>query len=199
MKSLFIVFDGMDGAGKGEMIQQLTRYLAKYRVLVTKEPTEGPYGNEARELLENEADPMENAELCLDLFVKDRKEHLETQILPFLKKPGSIVISDRYYYSTIAFQTTQGLDRDRVIAANSSFRSPDITFILDLPVEVAMQRISARGNKIEKFEQQAFMEKLRRNFLDLPKTLKDTIQIIDASRSVEEVFLQIKNRIDNLL
>ncbi|MBW2989189.1 dTMP kinase [Candidatus Woesearchaeota archaeon] len=200
MKSLFIVFDGLDGSGKGEMITRLNDYLSKkgYKTLVTKEPTGGEYGKRVNTILKQEKDPKKSAELCLSFFVKDREEHLKKEIEPFLRQ-GGVVICDRYYYSTIAFQHTQGLDIGKVILENISFKTPDITFILDLPSGLALERIHKRGKAKEKFEQLEFMERLRKNFLDLKDKLDDNIRIIDASKSKEKVFKQIKEEIDLVL
>ena len=202
-KGLFIVLDGLDGSGKSVMIERIKRYLDSKdcRVLATREPTDGEYGRQARELLKREKDPMANAQKCLELYVKDRKEHLEKTVLPFLKKEGSnIVLCDRYYYSTLAFQHTQGLSWENVLNANKGFEKPDVAFILDVPPETALERISKSRNQKEKFEQLEFMKKLRKNFLQLPELLKeDTIRIIDASKGKEEVFKQLKEEMDKLL
>ena len=197
--SLFIVFDGLDGSGKGEMIKRLENYLTGkgLKVLVTKEPTDGKYGKRIKEILKKEKDPRKSAEKCLELFVKDREEHIAKEIEPFLKK--GIVICDRYYYSTIAFQHTQGIALEKVIADNMEFRTPDIAFILDLPAEMAMERVEKRGDSKEKFEELEFMKELRKNFLRLKDEFEDNIKIIDSSKSKEEVFEQVKREIDNLI
>lgn len=203
VKSIFIVFDGLDGSGKGEMIKRLKDYLAKkdnnLKILITKEPTDGQYGRQIKEILKEEKDPILGAEKCLTLFVKDRQEHLEKEINPFLKKDNSVVVCDRYYYSTIAFQHTQGIDVEEVIFQNMTFRTPDIAFILDLAAETAVQRIHKRGLQKEKFEELSFMKELRQNFLNLKKELSDNIKIIDASKPEDAVFNQIKKEIDKLL
>jgi len=201
MRSLFIVLDGLDGSGKGEMIKRLEEYLSKkknLKILVTKEPTDGIYGKSIREILRNEKDPKAGAEKCLTLFVKDREEHLEKEIEPFLKEDDHIVICDRYYYSTMAFQHTQGIEMEEIIAENMSFRTPDVAFILDLPTEIALDRIEKRGEGKEKFEQLEFMKELRQNFLKLKDELDDNIKIIDASKSKGEVFEQLKREVDKL-
>lgn len=204
-KSLFIVLDGMDGSGKSEMVKLLHNYLfsknKKYRILTTREPTNGKYGSEIRKILGKEKDPFKNAEKLLDLFTKDRNEHLKNTILPFLEHSDdiecNITICDRYYYSTIAFQHTQGLDIKRVIEKNKNFRKPDIAFILDIEAEIALERIKHREK--EKFEQLEFMKKLRNNFLDLKNHLEDDLFIIDASKSKNNVFEEIKKEIDKFL
>ncbi len=203
MRSLFIVFDGIDGSGKGEMIKKLSGYLAKrdknLKILVTKEPTDSWYGKQIKEILKKEKDPKAGADKCLKLFVKDREEHLANEIEPFLKEDNHIVICDRYYYSTIAFQSTQGIDVENTVMENMDFKTPDIAFILDLPAEMALQRIEKRGESKEKFEQLDFMKELRENFLKLTDELDDNIKIIDASKSKEDVFKQIKEEIDKII
>ena len=205
MKNIFIVLDGLDGSGKGEMINRLHNYLFSkskdYKILSTREPSSGKYGKEIRELLKTEKDPKANAENFLDLYIKDREDHLKETILPFLNSATNIniVIWDRYYYSTIAFQHTQGIELNKVIELNKDFKQPDIAFILDLPPEIALERIGNRGKQKEKFEQLEFMQTLRKNFLELKQHITDNIKIIDASKTKEEVFNQIKKEIDILL
>jgi len=80
-----------------------------------------------------------------------------------------------------------------------SYSTPDIVFILDLPAEMALERISKRGEENEKFEQLEFMKELRENFLGLKDELDDPIVIIDASKSKDEVFEQIKEVIDKII
>jgi len=202
MKSLFIVFDGLDGSGKGEMITRLSEYLdkkSKYNILITREPTDGKYGKQIREILKNEKDPKAGAEKCLGLFVEDRKEHLANDIEPFLKNKGAIVICDRYYYSTIAFQHTQGIPMETIVMGNMAFKTPDIAFILDLPAETALERVHKRGDEKEKFEELEFMKELRENFLKLNDVLDDNVKVIDASKSKDKVFEQIKKEVDKLI
>lgn len=137
----------------------------------------------------------------MDLFIKDRKEHLKNAIEPFLKNSNkyesNIVLCDRYYYSTITFQGAQGLSMNDIIAKNKAFRKPDIAFILDVEPPVALRRIEHRAK--EKFEQLNFMKKIRLNFLKLPKLLKDRIKIIDASKPLKSVFQDVRKEVDKIL
>ena len=205
VKGIFIVLDGLDGSGKSEMVKLLHNYLyskhKKYGILTTREPTNGTYGKEVRNILAKEKDPHLNSVKMLNLLIKDREEHLKNTIIPFLKKSDdnevNIVICDRYYYSTIAFQATQGLDVNMLIEKNKKFPEPDIAFIMDVNPEVALERIKHR--KREKFEQHEFMNTLRKKFLELPKFLKDNIKIVDASKDLNEVFEDIKKEVDKML
>jgi len=87
--AIFIVLDGMDGSGKSEMVRILYDYLSKndkYNVLITMEPTNSKYGKEIRDILANGGDPNINSNKMLELFIKDREEHLKNIIIPFLNK-----------------------------------------------------------------------------------------------------------------
>ena len=204
MRNLFIVLDGLDGSGKGELIKELHNYLfsknKNYRLLTTREPTNGKYGKEIRAILKEEKDPLKNAEKLLNLYVKDREHHLKTLIEPFLSEENShIVLCDRYYYSTIAYQVAQGIELNKALDLNKDFRKPTIAFILDVDPEIALERINKARPSTEKFEKLDFMKKLRKNFLNLKTQLKDNIKIIDANKPLEEVFEQIKEEIEALL
>ncbi len=202
---LFIVVDGIDGSGKSEIVKMLHNYLfskhKRYRILTTREPTHGKYGNKIREMLREEKDPKTNKEKIAKLFIRDRQEHLKNTIEPFLKKSDgdgiNIVVCDRYYYSTIAFQGAQGFDTKSLIDKNKNFRKPDISLILDAEPYLALKRIENRAK--EKFEQLEFMEKIRANFLKLPKLLSDNIKIIDSNKNLNQVFEDIKKEIDKVL
>ena len=204
VKGIFIVLDGMDGSGKSEMVKLLHDYFSKnnkYNVLMTREPTDGKYGKEIRDILANESNPNINSDKMLELFIKDREDHLKNTIIPFLNKSNdheaNIVISDRYYYSTIAFQATQGLDIKMLVELNKEFLKPDIAFILDVKPEIALERIKTR--KKEKFEQIGFMNKLRNKFLELPKFLNDNIKIMDASKDMNEVFEDMREEVNKIV
>ncbi|MCH8003422.1 MAG: dTMP kinase [Nanoarchaeota archaeon] len=204
VKAIFIVLDGMDGSGKSEMVKLLHDYLSKndkYNILMTREPSNSKYGKEIRDILANESDPNINSDKMLELFIKDREEHLKNTIIPFLNKSNgheaNIVISDRYYYSTIAFQATQGLDIKMLVELNKEFLKPDIAFILDIKPEIALERIKTR--KKEKFEQIGFMNKLREKFLELPKFLNDNIRVIDASKDMNEVFEDMREEVNKVV
>jgi dTMP kinase len=205
MKNLFIAFEGIDGCGKSTQLCKLHDYLfkkdKKIRILTTREPTYSLYGQKIREMLEQHADPMSEAEEFLKLYVEDRREHNEKIIKPFLKRDAgnvSIILCDRYYYSTIAYQAAQGIEPRKIIEMNRNFARPDIALILDVEPETALKRIGGE-RKTEKFEKLEFMKRLRENFINLKKMLPDNIVIVDASGTQEETFEKIRKEVEKAL
>lgn len=135
---MLIAFEGIDGSGKTTQALLLTGVLTRagYRVLLTAEPSKGPYGERIR-ALSGRPDPEEEERL----FRKDRADHVDRVIRPGLLA-GNIVITDRYYYSSAAYQGARGLDPGEIIRVNRKFApAPDITFILDISVDAALRRI----------------------------------------------------------
>jgi dTMP kinase len=197
-KGLFIVFEGIDGSGKTTQSKLLFDFLLKKRkkVIWTKEPTKGNIGS----LLTNKY--LKDTDLpFVDalLFAADREEHLKTEVIPALNQ-GKIVISDRYYHSTLAYQQAQGLELKWLLQLNKNFIKPDLTVIIDVEPEIAMVRIKLdKKRKIEerkKFEKLEFLKKVRKNFLDLPKILKDEkIVVIDGNEEKEKVFKNVLKEI----
>ncbi len=199
MKGIFIVVEGIDGAGKGYAMLRLQEYIMgrskKYdHVLLTREPTDSLDGQKLREILVSEKDAGTGARKCMELFIKDRTQHVEKHVAPCLGK-GYVVLCDRYKYSTIAFQAAQGIPLEELIKAQTHLPVPDLVFLLDLPVSVAFKRMSER-NANEKFEHREFSEKVRQNYLKLVEILQDPIVVIDSSKSKEEVFNQLRKTID---
>ena len=132
----FIVLEGIDGSGKSSQIKNIVEFILKDKynhVLVTREP----YKNrEIRKLLREEQNPYTKARKLAELFVQDREEHVSDLILPALKK-GMHVVSDRYKLATISYQAAQGLLMQELIDMHENLPVPDVTFVIDVPVEYA--------------------------------------------------------------
>ena len=172
----------------------------KFRLLTTREPTSGVYGKKIRNILREEKNPETGKEILLELFVKDREEHISNTITPFLSSKSDephIVICDRYYYSNIAFQNAQGVPVEDIIKSNNKFPKPDVAFILDVSPDMAIKRIEKR--KKEKFENMEFMGRIRQNFLNMKNFVEDNIIIIDASKEIEIVLEKIIGEVEKML
>ncbi|MFK7850919.1 MAG: dTMP kinase [Akkermansiaceae bacterium] len=185
---MFIVFEGIDGTGKSTQTKLLAKHFESLgrNVTLSREPTDGPWGT----LLRNSAEsgrlsPKEE----LETFLKDRKQHVEELIQPSLSA-GNVVILDRYYFSTMAYQGVRGFDPQKIREDNEVFAPvPDLLFILDIDIETALGRIGSRGDTANEFEQYNSLRKCRDIFL----SLKDEpfARLIDASSSMEDVQKQI--------
>ncbi len=184
---MFIVFEGIDGTGKSTQVQTLAntlRHLGK-EVITSKEPTDGPHGKRLRESAETgRLSPQEE----LDLFHTDRREHVEELIKPALAR-GAVVILDRYYFSTMAYQGIRGFDPLEIRKTNEAFApQPDYVFVLEVPIDIALERIGYRDGQANQFEQREYLEKCHEIFSALPDQF---IHRIDATQTPEQVHADI--------
>ncbi|MFQ6020885.1 MAG: dTMP kinase [Candidatus Aenigmatarchaeota archaeon] len=196
MLGKFIVFEGLDGSGLSTQAIMLRDYLVSKNksVLLTKEQTDAMIGGLIKSFLRKEAKTSpEGLQL---LFAADRAHHLVNEIEPALKE-GKIVISDRYIFSTLAFGSLDG-DMEFLKYINSKFRKPDLTFIIDTPPEVCLERIAKTRFHLELFEQKEKLEHVRKTYLSL-KDYFPNVFIIDGNRRKEEVFESIRKIVDNKL
>lgn len=183
----FIVFEGIDGCGKSTQAKLFAEKLFDYsksnHVLLTREPYES---EEIRTRLREE-EAYSNPELMAELFIQDRKSHLGDLIITILNK-GIHVVSDRYKMSTIAYQATQGLDMGDLIKRHAGMLVPYITFLVDTPVDIAIER---SGNIERKFEgNRPFQEKLRENYFIARKhllSMGETVYVVDGTKSIDEL------------
>jgi dTMP kinase len=182
--AMFIVLEGIDGTGKSTQSKLLADwFLSQGREVVTsREPTDGPWGTKLRQ---SAATGRLSPEDELDYFLKDRSQHVEELIKPALAA-GKVVILDRYYFSTMAYQGSRGFDPLEIRRKNEAFAPiPDHLFILDIDVDTAHSRIGDRGDTTNEFEQRDALQKCRDIFL----SLKDEpfAHVIDSHGSLEEV------------
>ncbi len=171
---MLIAIEGIDGAGKTTIVKYLVEELRRrgYDVVSFKEPTDL-----YRDKIKNAKNPEEE----LILFIKDREYDVENNVKPALER-GKIVIMDRYYYSTIAYQGAKGIDVERIKRMNEKFPKPDIVIILDVRPEVALKRIKAE-RRPDRFEDLDYLRRVREIFL----SLKNDVVVIDAERELEDV------------
>lgn len=208
MKGKLTVLEGMDGSGTTTQASLLVKYLFEKdkanNILLTREPTKhSPYGKELRrrlagELLEGE-EVIDDADYWADLFINDRKWHLDNFVLPALDK-GQQVISDRHKLSTIAYQSAQGGDIDELIRKHEGLYVPDLTLLLDLSAEMCINRMAAMRGKQEYFEHLNLQERIREQYLEAVEKLSkaENIAVLDGSKPIGEVAEEIRREIDLL-
>jgi dTMP kinase len=198
---MFIALEGIDGSGKGTQSKLLNRWIKEkgYETFLTKEPTEGSVGKLLREALrEGGLDPRTEALL----FAADRSEHIK-EISSKLAE-GKVVITERYLFSSLAYQGASGLSIEWVKEINRHAPLPDLVLYLDIPPEVGLERISSRNTLRssvrgrEYFEKREFLSKVRAIYLDLAKEL-DNFVVIDATGSIEEVQTALRRRASKML
>ena len=187
-QGLFIVIEGIDGTGKSTQSKRLAEWFRSRgrEVVLSREPTDGPWGKKLRE---SATSGRLSAEEELECFLNDRREHVEMSIKPALAE-GKVVILDRYYFSTMAYQGARGFDPAEIRRRNEAFApQPDLLLILDLSVESAHGRIGARGDTANEFEQRDTLTRCREIFLSLRD--EPFACVIDAEPSLNEVTADI--------
>lgn len=196
-KGLLIVFEGIDGTGKTTQLTMLADKLTGMgcNVVATREPTDGKYGQKIRQLYvdRNACSPEEE----LSLFIEDRKEHVNKVISPALAS-GKVVISDRYYLSTAAYQGAAGHDPEEILKQNEAFApQPDLVLHLVVPISVGVHRIkNLRNETLNDFEKEESLKKVSRVFDSLDR---DYIKRVDATLKVEEVHECVMVHVQQLL
>lgn len=202
--NLFIALEGIDGSGKSTQARLLAERLqqAGHKVYCTSEPTKSPIGLLIRDIFKHkfEADHRTIA----GLYVADRLEHLLNKTDGILKKmeEGYTVITDRYYFSSYAYQGTH-MSLDWVIEANSlsaALLRPDLNVFIDITPEVSAERITAGRNSIELYENIENLRHVREKYLESFERLKlkENIFITDGDRREEEIAKDIWDEVSKL-
>ncbi len=209
---LFITFEGIEGCGKTTQIKMAGEYLKSRNIpfIMTEEPGGSPLGVKIRKILLNEG-PFE---ICaaseVFLFSAARAQHVKDVILPALKR-GDVVLCDRFYDATIAYQGFgRGFDIDiiqRINAVSTGQLKPNVTFLFDVPAPVgikrAMNRISQIRdvNKEDRFENEEieFHKKVRAGYLSLADSESERFRIIDGSKDISAVHRKVCSLISSLI
>ena len=183
-----IVVEGIDGAGKSTQVKRLAEALraAGSTVVASREPTDGPWGKKLRASASTgRMSPTDE----LHAFLEDRKEHVAAEIGPALER-GDVVLLDRYYYSTIAYQGLRGSDVAEIRRANEAIAPrPDLVLLIDFDPQLAIARISqSRGDVPNEFEKLDQLQAIRNIFLDCAAAEPDIFRVIDGSRDPDAVF-----------
>jgi len=187
---VFIVLEGIDGCGKSTQAKLLGAWLSQQgkEVLLTAEPTRTRVGKLIREILSG-GEQVDPKTLAL-LFTADRAQHLATEVEPAIAE-GKVVVCERYVHSTVAYQEAQGVSRRWLIELNRFAPEADVTFLLDVEPGLGASRTSTG----EIFENGEFLEKVRDNYLKFDRGIAK----LDGSRSVGEVFCEMKDRLREFL
>jgi len=217
-----IVFEGIDGSGKTTQMRRVAEALRARGLGVVElfEPTRGRFGQQIRSLAQQKHHPI-SPEQEMELFIRDRMEDVEKNIRPALER-GNIVLLDRYYYSTIAYQGARGLDPPMIQQRNEAFAPrPDLVLYFSLSVDEAMRRIKGdvavtadlfeqageseptlRAGKIsrsgKRFEKRDYLKRVKKIYDELAQR-ENIIQPLDADADEETVARQVLAAIDRCL
>lgn len=185
---ILIIFEGIDGTGKSTQVKLLADYFRGQgrEVVTSREPTDGPFGQKLREsMVRGRHSPEEE----LQLFLDDRRDHVERLITPALAA-GKVVILDRYYFSTMAYQGARGFDPVAIRQANEVFAPiADEVFLLEVPIAVALERIGTRDGAPNNFEKEENLRACAHIFSQLDDSF---IHRIDATRTPQEIHREVR-------
>ncbi|MGB0205197.1 MAG: dTMP kinase [Neptuniibacter sp.] len=201
----FITVEGTEGVGKSTNIDYLYNLLKQegIEVVLTREPGGTPLAEELRSLLLTPREEKVSEDTELLLMFAARAQHIENVIRPALER-GAWVISDRFTDATFAYQGGgRGVSMEHIETLERLVQHglhPDLTFLLDLPVEIGLQRASARSAP-DRFEQEKlnFFEKVRAAYLMRAENEPERFAVIDASRDLESVQEQILTAVKEYL
>jgi dTMP kinase len=199
-RGLLIVLEGIDGAGTTTQTRRLADALTarNHPVHATREPSVGPVGKLLREILTGAHGPMDPTTLSL-LFAADRADHLQREVEPALAR-GQVVISDRWYHSSLAYQGT-GEERLWIAELNRRARHPDLTIFLNVrPEEAARRRVD--DNRTEEiFDHLSTQRRVAEGYRAVIEMLRETehIEVLDGERTPAEVSADIVALVSNTL
>jgi dTMP kinase len=186
-RSILVAVEGIDGAGKTTQVEMLARALRAVGLdpILSKEPTNGQWGQKIRDSAMNGRLSLEEE---LHAFINDRREHVQGTIQPALDE-GKVVILDRYFYSTIAYQGSRGANVPALQAEmETMFPTPDRVFLLDLDPTLAIHRIfHSRKEAPNEFERVESLVRVR----DVFNSLKGPITRVDGGMSIASVHQEV--------
>ncbi|WP_456374585.1 dTMP kinase [Thiolapillus sp.] len=198
MQGSFITLEGIEGAGKSTCMAEVLKLLREQGrdVLETREPGGTALGEDLRQLLLGHKHTGMHEDTELLLMFAARAEHLQQRILPALRQ-GQWVLCDRFTDASYAYQGGgRGMDVKRIQQLENWVQGelrPDLTLLLDLPVELGLERAGKRSAP-DRFESeaQAFFQRVRKAYLEIAHREPERVKIIDASRPLKEVQAQLR-------
>jgi dTMP kinase len=196
----FIVLEGIDGAGTTTQTERLVAHLRARgrRAAATREPTGGPIGRLLREILlgqhrMSDGAPVDGSTMAL-LFAADRLDHLQREVEPLLAA-GTDVVSDRYLLSSLAYQAVEA-DRAWVASLARGVRRPELTILVDLPIEVAAERRRLAGRPVERYDADSTLARVAENYRQLAR--ETGAAVVDGGGTLDEVTAAITALADAL-
>lgn len=192
---LLFTFCGLDGCGKTTVIQRLANDLKPRRnVFLTKQPTDFVRSSAIFRTYTDCPDHSGYDYRSLSLLAaSDRLQHVSNVIIPELKS-GSIVISDRYFYSCLANLRARGFEKDAwIYEISQAVTEPDIAFFLDVPVQTAVKRVRSRPEEKDRYIDTDLQYKLRKQYIDICKANSGVL--VSTDQEFEKTYQQILNRI----
>ena len=192
-RGAFIVIEGLDGSGKTTQARLLVQKLRSgHNVVYTTEPSRGKIGSFIRECCLFEEKRLDSATEAL-LFAADRIEHIQNEVVPALNK-GLLVISDRYLYSSLAYQGSTGLSLEWIEAINKHALKPDLAVFIDVAPETVMQRLNRKKSVMETLETQRQVREVYLKFV-----ANDDMVRIDGDKLVAELSEVLYSRVLHFL
>lgn len=202
-RGIFITFEGTDGSGKSTQIRRLTKYLEEKKIdyIVTREPGGTVIGEAIREILLAPENSSMAFRTELLLYAAARAQHVEEVIAPALRV-GTFVICDRFTDSSVAYQGFGRGYLDQVVSINhfaTAGLEPDFTFLLNLEPDEAKKRLEIRGEQADRLEMEdiAFKNAVWEGYEELAKENPHRIYKVNANLTADEVWGEIKERLDN--
>lgn len=201
MSGLFISFEGGDGSGKSTQARALASWLedAGYDVVLTREPGGTELGQAIRQLLLHGDDMGPRAEALL--FAADRSHHVESLIRPALER-GAVVISDRYFDSSVAYQgAARELELDEVRGLSmwaTAGLLPDVTVLVDGSVAVGIERVGDEKDRLES-EGAQFQDRVRAQFRELAQAEPERFVVVNGEGTIAEIAAQLRELIEPML
>lgn len=190
MHGKFIVLEGIDGSGTTTQLDRAVEFVKSlgHAAVATREPSTGPVGRLLREALLGrlalaDGSAMDGRTMAL-LFAADRMDHVQREIAPQLAA-GTTVISDRYLLSSLAYQAEEA-DRVWVAGLARGVPAPDLTVLLDLPVETAAKRRAAAGRPIERYDADSYLAKVAANYRSLARG-DASVVVVDGAADKDTV------------
>jgi len=193
VRGVFICVEGLDGCGKTTQAKLLVRRLRRrYDAVYTAEPSKGRIGTFVKRYCLHGAKRGSSIVEAL-LFAADRVEHVENEVLPALQK-GRIVVSDRYVYSSLAYQGAAGLDVEWIQRLNEHAIRPDLAIFIDVEPETVVQRLKPKKSVMENLETQ---RKVREVYIEFVE--KGELVEMDGNGSKKEVAENILSVVSSFL